>query len=109
MSEAFSVEGRCEKLMALAAIFSLTLWYAITLCFFFDIEDGIVVFNTTLILSPIIKDVFSCAIPSILSLYLTSTTISVPILAATNSHPYDDDSTVFCHFVYQMSGVLLTN
>jgi hypothetical protein len=34
--------------------------------------------------------------------------ISVAILAATNSDPYDDVSTVFCRFEVHAIGVLLT-
>ena len=78
------------------------------LCFFFNMDEGRVVFKITLMLSPISNEVSSRGTPNILSLYLISMIISVAILAATNSEPYVDVSTVFCLLVYQMTGVLLT-
>src|SRR5687767_509607 len=95
--------------MIFAAIASLTLWYAMALCFFFNIDEGNVVLMTMLILSPINNDVSSSGTPNILSLYLASMTNSTATLAATNSEPYVDVSTVFCLLVYQISGVLFTH
>src|SRR5687768_14363331 len=47
--------------------------------------------------------------PNILSIYLISTILSTPILAATNSDPYVAVSTPFCFLLNQSIGVLFNN
>ena len=59
ISATFTLESIWAKLMILAAIASLALWYAMALCFFFNIEDGKVVFKIMLMLSPINREVSS--------------------------------------------------
>ena len=50
-------------------------------------EEGIVVFSSTDILSPNMYDVFSTFTPNILSVYLIAMIASTAILAATSSDP----------------------
>src|SRR5688572_5811271 len=95
--------------MIFAAIASLTLWYAMALCLFFNMEEGKVVLITTLMLSPTSNEVSSKGTPNTLSLYLASSTNFTATLAATYSEPKVEVSTVFCLLVYQIKGVLFTH
>jgi hypothetical protein len=67
-----------------------------------------VVFKMTDWLSPSILTGPSTSNPIIHILYLNSIAISVAILAATNSEPKVDVSTVFCILEYHRTGVKLT-
>jgi hypothetical protein len=89
------------------AIDSGTLWYAIALCFFLNVDSGWELFITTLLLSQYIFVGPSSGIPNIRSLYLNASTNSTAILAAIKSKPKVEDSTVFCHFENQRIGAVL--
>ena len=109
MSAILSFPFTWLTLTTLAATASLTLWYAIALCFFLRVLDGRLVLNTTPLLSHRIWLGPKIGIPIILSLYLNSMRMSTEIRRATNFSPYVEVSTVFCHFEYHFTGVLLTN
>ena len=103
-SAKFSVDLICLNTMIFAAIASLTLWQAHEWCFFFKTLDGTVVFNTTDWLSPCIIVGPSIGTPIILNWCLSAITISVVTLAATNSEPYVEVSTVFWRLKTQSIG-----
>jgi hypothetical protein len=78
-----------------AATASLVRWYAIALCFFFQVDSGKVAFLVTASLS---QNTFvgpSIGTPNIRNLYRNDSTSSTAILIATNSLPNVEVSTVF--------------
>ena len=73
-------------------------------------EEGTEVFKTTLLLlSPSKRAGPSTGTPSMRRMKCISMIMSVAILAATNSAPYVDVSTVLCFFEYHRTGVFLIN
>ncbi len=97
------------KEIMLAATAFLTLQQAKALCLFFKVLLQVVVLITTLWLSPYVMVGPLIATPSILSWYLSSVLNSVAIVAATNSNPQVELSTVFCLLLYQRMCMLLTS
>jgi len=63
------------------------------LCFFFNVDVGIVALTTTDLLSQKTLHGLSNGIPNILSLYVKASNISTQVCIATNSDPKVDDST----------------
>ena len=94
-SAKFSSDLTFAILKVPAAIDSLTLWYAIALCFFLSGDVGIVALMTTELLSQKTLVGPSMGMPNILNVYLNASIISTQILIAINSEPKVDDSTVF--------------
>jgi hypothetical protein len=87
-----------------AATASLTLWYAMELCFFFKVDVGTVEFVTADLLSQNTLVGPSIGIPIILNLYRSASRISTRVLMAMNSEPKVLASTVLCALEYQMVG-----
>ena len=71
------------------------------------VDEGIVVFKMTVMLSPTMVELSSSCTPSILRQYLMAMMCSIAILDATNSDPYVDVSTIFCLLDTHKIGVLL--
>ena len=103
-SAKFSVVCTFAILKTPAATASLTLWYAIELCFFFKVDVGTVALVTTDLLSQKTFAAPSIGTPNIRSLYLRDSSISTQIQSAMNSEPKVDASTVLWAFEYQMIG-----
>jgi len=90
-----------------AATASLTLWYAIELCFFFNVDVGMVALVITDLLSPKIFAGQSMGIPNMRSLYRRASTISMQIRIAMNSEPKVDVSIVLCALENHIIGAQL--
>ncbi len=86
---------------------SRTLWYAMALCFFFNVDSGLVQFATTPPLSQYMLAGPSMGMPNIRSLYRRLSTSSTAIRAAINSDPKVEVSTVFCRLENQTIGARL--
>ena len=78
------------------------------LCFFFKVDSGAIVFQTTASLSDNNDVGPSTGMPNICNLYHNASINSIAVFIMMNSDPNVDDSTMFCHFKYQMIGALLT-
>ena len=78
------------------------------LCFFFNVDSGAIVFQTTASLSESNDVGPSTGMPNIHSLYCNASINSIAVFIVMNSDPNVEDSTMFCHFEYQMIGALLT-
>ena len=88
---------------------SRTQWYAIALLFFFNVDSGAVVLQTTELLSQKTYDDSFTGTPSILNLYQNPRLASVTIFKAVNSEPKVLVSTEFCLFENQFIGAMLKN
>ena len=88
-----------------AATASRIRWYAIALCFFFNVDDGRETLRTTLLLSHSIVVGPTIGTPNILNLYRMSIIASVATLPAANSAPCVEDSTVGCRLLIHLIGV----
>jgi hypothetical protein len=98
--------SKCTR-RAFIAMHSLTLWYAIALCFLFSVDSGVVTFNTTLLLSQKPFEGPSISTPNIHNLYHKASFISAAIFNVTNLESKVELSIVFCHFSYHVIGVPL--
>ena len=91
--------------MMSAAMASRILWYAMALCFFLRVLDGIVVLSITLLLSPSKMLGPATFNPNDLKVNRTSSIISVACFPATISDQYVELSTVFCRLQKNRNGV----
>jgi hypothetical protein len=82
--------------MVLAATACRTQWYAMALCFFFNVNSGFVKLLQTESLSQYTLVGQSIGTPNIWSLYLKLSINSTAMRAVTNSDPNVEVSTVFC-------------
>jgi len=80
----------------------------IALCFFDNVDSGMLVFCTTPLLSEKTLLGPESGIPKHLSLILRAEIKSLAIRIATNSEPYVLDSHVFCRLLNAITGVLLS-
>ena len=108
-SAKFSFEPICLNKRIFPAIASLTLWWLQACHFFFKTLDSTAVLSATDWLSPCIIEGPSIGTPDILNWHLNSITVSAAILAAANSEPQVEVSTVLCLLLVQQMGVLFKN
>ena len=89
------------------ATLSLHLWNAIELCYFSNVDSGIIAFLTALSLSqkPLVGP--RIGIPNMRSLYCSPSFISVAILSAMNFEPKVEDSIVLWRLEYHLIGAPL--
>jgi len=94
-SAIFSFNCTFAILTIVAATASLTLWYAMELCFFFNCDVGVVELVMTDLLSQNTLVLELTGVPSIRSLYLKLSIISTAVFNTTNSEPNVEVSTLF--------------